>query len=465
MRDLVLLALHDAELRALLHPATGTEAAAYVLFGRSSIAADPWTGTLRTRYVSHAVVPVPEEDRISASPLHVTWSTRGFVRLLSQATADNLVLGIAHSHPNGPAVFSPQDDRNEAELARAVTNRNGNGHELVSVLLGDHGGMAARVWVGPDFVPATSRIAVIGRRLRFIGHLGEHAVTGDAFDRQSRLFGPGLNEILHGLRIGVVGCGGTGSAVAMLLLRLGIGHLLLIDNDAVELTNLNRVHGARRSDVGLLKVDVLAREIRAAGLGVEIATVRSWAGAPQARDALKSCDLIFGCTDDHDGRALLSRLAYFYGIPVIDVGLRMRPAAQDGGYSMVARLSTVMPGEACLLCRDLVNPKRASEEHLERTNPEEFRRQKLEAYVEGAGDPAPAVVTFTTEAATMAVNEMLQGLTGFRQAGGMSSGRFRHFESLTDRTVSIASYSGCRVCDQRDVWGRADVEPFLHRAG
>lgn len=465
MRDLVLLAPHGTELRALLHPATGTEAAAYVLFGRSSIAADPWAGAPRTRYVSHTVAPVSEEDRISASPLHVTWSTRGFVRLLSRATADNLVLGIAHSHPNGPTQFSPQDDRNEAELAKAVTNRNGPGHELVSILLGEHGGMAARIWAGPCPVPAACPMAVVGRRLRFMGRPSKQAVTSETFDRQSRLFGPGFNEILHGLRIGVVGCGGTGSAVAMLLLRLGIGHLLLIDNDAVELTNLNRVHGARRTDVGLPKVEVLAREIRGAEIGVEVATVCSWAGAPQARDALKSCDLIFGCTDDHDGRALLSRLAYFYGIPVIDVGLRMRRAAQDGGYSMVARLSTVMPGEACLLCRDLINPKRASEEHLERTNPEEFRQQKLQAYVDGAGDPAPAVVTFTTEAATMAVNEMLQGLTDFRQAEGMAAGRFRHFESLTDRAVSISAYPGCSVCDQREVWGRADVEPFLHRAG
>lgn len=465
MRDLVLLAPHEAELRALLHPATGTEASAYILFGRCSIAADPWTGVARTRYISHAVIPVPEEDRVSASPLHVTWSTRGFVRLLARATADNLVLGIAHSHPGGPAVFSPQDDRNEADLARAVVNRNGPGHELVSILSGKDNDIAGRVWTGAEELPPSSRIAIIGRRLRFVGELDAAASDDEVLDRQSRLFGPGFNPLIRSLRVGVVGGGGTGSAVTMLLARLGVGRLLLIDGDTYHQTNLNRVHGIKRSDVGQSKVDVLAREIREADLGVNVKAIHSWAGALEARDALKSCDLVFGCTDDHDGRALLSRLAYFYGIPLIDVGLRIRPAAQNAGYSMVARLSTVMPGEACLLCRDLIDPKRAAEEHLERTNPDEFERQRKERYVDGAGDPAPAVVTFTTEAATMAVNEMLQGLTGFRHPEGMAAGRFRQFESLTDRTVSVTPYPGCMVCDQQDLWGRADVEPFLHRAG
>src|SRR3712207_6906598 len=46
---------------------------------------------------------------------------------------------------------------------------------------------------------------------------------------------------LRKLRIGIVGCGGTGSAVAMLLARLGVGQLALFDNDIVDQTNLNRL--------------------------------------------------------------------------------------------------------------------------------------------------------------------------------------------------------------------------------
>lgn len=464
MQDLVLLEHHEADLSALLHREAGAEAAAYVIFGQSAIAADPWTGAPRTRFISHAVRPVPEEDQVSASPLHVTWSTRGLVRELGRSTQDEFVLGIVHTHPGGRAEFSPQDDRNEADLARAVCNRNGPGHPFISLLFAGDRQMAARIWRA-NIVTPVQRLAVVGRRLRYFGSLGQSGGDPDILDRQARLFGPEVNAILRAMRVAIVGCGGTGSPLAMLLLRLGVGRLLLIDKDVVEVTNLNRIHGARRSDIGRPKVEVLAREIREADVGVEVATLRSWAGAPEARDALKACDVVFGCTDDHDGRALLNRFAYFYGVPFIDVGLRVTPARGALAYAITARLSVMIPGGTCLLCRGTINPRRAAEEHLERTDPDAFRRLKAEAYVEGGGDPAPAVVTFTTEAATMAANELIQGLTGYRGAEGMAWARFRRFETLEDRRVSIAARQGCQLCDDRALWGRGDVEPFLYRAG
>ena len=463
MHDLVLIDRHDAELRALLHNELGAELAAYVIFGRSTIAADPWTGVPRTQFISHAVAPVPEEDRISSSPVHVKWSTRSFVRHLGRATTEGLVLGIAHTHPAGQAIFSTQDDRNEADLARAVSNRNGPEHQFISLLLAGDGQMAARVWAGDVAQPAR-RITVTGPRLRLFGRL-EPTRDADILERQARLFGPEVNDILREMRIAVVGCGGTGSAVAMLLMRLGVGQLLLIDKDVVEVTNLNRIHGAGRGDIGRLKVEVLAREIRKADLGVNVLPVQSWVGTAKVRDDLKACDVIFGCTDDHDGRAFLSRFAYFYGIPVIDVGLRMTRAEGIPPFIMTARLSVIAAGGACLLCRNVIDPRRQAEEHIERTDPDLFHLLKEEAYVEGGGDPAPAVVTFTTEAATMVVNELLQAIAGFRGADGMAWGRFRRFETLEDRSVAISPRPGCQVCADQSFWGRGDVEPFLYRAG
>lgn len=60
---------------------------------------------------------------------------------------------------------------------------------------------------------------------------------------------------------------------------------------------------------------------------------------------------------------------------------------------------------------------------LRREAPEDYERQKREAYVRGGQNPAPAVVTFTTETAALAVNELLQGLTDYRGEGdGPGSG-------------------------------------------
>lgn len=465
MLDMILLEEHEAELRALLATADGAEASAYVLLGKADVAADPWTGKARQRLISHKVVPVPAEDRISASGVHVTWSTRSFVRLLKQAEESGLTLGIVHTHPGSHAFFSDQDDRNETELLRIVTNRSGAGHGFASIVLGGDGSVCARLWTSPSKSTLCERIMVSGRRLVFHGVT---ALADDAMlDRQARLFGTSFNPIVRGLRIGVIGCGGTGSPTAMMLARLGVGGLLLVDDDVIELTNLNRVHGSRRSDAeaARAKVDVLAREIREADLGVEVATFKGWVGDARARDALRSCDVVFGCTDDHDGRLFLNRLAYFYGIPVIDMGVRIIPASKDRPYEMAGRVTLVTPGAPCLLCRGLVNPVRAREEALKRTDPDEYDRRKAEAYIAGGGDPAPVVVTFTTETACMAINELLQGLTAFRRDGGMKTERRRRFDMVEDRSSTCASRAECELCANDTIWGRADVTPFLHRIG
>ena len=466
MYDLILLDRHEAILREMNEKAGEQEVAAYVAFGVASLDRDPWSNAPRRRFVSHEVIPIAPEDHVSSSARHITWLTRGLIRELSRLSAEKLILGIFHTHPGGAAVFSEQDDRNEAELFRAVANRNASEAQLVSLLFGADGTIAGRVWRGSGAVSPVSRILITGAHVRLQDQANIPGGDAEAiWDRQTRLFGAAFNHTIHNLRIGVIGGGGTGSAVALLLARLGAGHMALVDPDPIEMTNLNRVYGSRRADAeaGIRKVEILAREIDLAGLETQVLTIPAWVGWDSVRNVLKSCDVIFGCTDDHDGRLLLNRLAYFYGIPLIDVGLRMRPAQPPVPYNIVARVSTALPGHSCLLCRGLINPQRASEENLARSNPAEYELRKAEAYVEGGGDPAPAVVTFTTEAAAMAVNELIQGITNFRERPGMTPGRFRQFELRRDRSVAPAPRAGCRICDNPKDWGRADVEPFLHR--
>jgi molybdopterin/thiamine biosynthesis adenylyltransferase len=231
-------------------------------------------------------------------------------------------------------------------------------------------------------------------------------------------------------------------------------------------TNLNRLHGARRADADALraKVDVLTREVTELGLGVRTVPFRGWIGDPAARDALKACDVVFGCTDDHDGRLLLNRFAYFYLVPVIDMGLAIRPGADGQVAELGGRVTVLAPGGQCLICREVVDAQTARDEALRRASPEEFERRKREAYVRGGGEPAPAVVTFTTATACMAVDELVQGLTGFRGSGWRWHG-VRRFDLLADRRPGAEVDEHCPVCGDIDYWGRGDVEPFLDRVG
>lgn len=465
--DVTLQERHLARLRELVLPAAGIEGAAYVLFGQSRISQDPWDRRARRRFLSYDVVPIAPGEFESVGPDHVTWSTASFVRLLKQAKDDGLVASIVHSHPGGPAWFSDQDQRNEAELARLARNRNGPETPLLSVLLTGDGTLRAQAWLGGKSAEAAETVRVVGRRLALHG-LRPHGRPDEAFDRQALALGEAVNAQLRGLRVGVVGCGGTGSATAVLLARLGVGQLALFDDDVVEATNLNRLHGARQADADAMrpKVEVLAREIAEMGLGVRVVPMRHWIGDQACRDALKSCDVIFGCTDDHDGRLLLNRLAYFYLIPVIDMGLAIEPAPQGSGIRELSGRCTVLaPGGACLLCRKIVDPVLAREEELKRRNPQEYERQKREAYIHGGGNPAPAVVTFTTATASMAIDELLQGLTNFRGGDGWTWQRVRRFDLMRDRSPGALTNEDCPICVDAAYWGLGDVDPFLDRIG
>jgi molybdopterin/thiamine biosynthesis adenylyltransferase len=460
---------HLARLREHLLRGDGCEHAAYVLCNVASIRFDPWDRQAHRKYLSAKVLPVPDDQVLESTPTLVTWSTASFVRALREAAANNQVVAVVHNHPIGVTGFSEQDDANEPDLVRLAVNRNGAGTTMLSVILTGDGHLRGRVWLGPreKAHEPLRLIRVIGERwaLHYEGR-GE-GISAPAFHRQALAFGNALNQDLRKLRIGIVGCGGTGSAVAMLLARLGVGQLVLIDNDIVDQTNLNRLHGSRQADADAMrpKVDVLAHAIVEMGLGVRVVPLEAWVGDPQCRDSLRACDVVLGCTDDHEGRLFLNRLAYYYLIPVVDIGLAIEvgDTKPPSIKALDGRVTVIGPGHTCLVCRNVIDPEIARAETMKRSDPEEYEQRKAEAYVFGEGNPAPAVVTFTTELACMGLNEMIQRLQGFRGPEGSAANRVRKFHLGEDRRPGHKPAPACPVCSGDSISGKGDVIPFLGR--
>ena len=447
----------------------GCEHAAYVLCNGSHSEWDPWERQAHRKFLSAKVISVPDEDVVESTPGRVTWRTTSFARVLKEAEANQQTVAIVHNHPAGMNGFSAQDDANEPDLLQMAVNRNGGDTRLVSLVLTADRLLAGRVWLHPAKTghQPMGMIRVLGEgiELHYPGRGNDTPLA--AFHRQALAFGEALNQDLRKLRVGIVGCGGTGSAVAMLLARLGVGQLVLFDNDIVDQTNLNRLHGACQADADAMrpKVDVVARSITDLGLGVRVVPVNAWVGARECRDALRACDVIFGCTDDHDGRLFLNRLAYYYLIPVIDIGLAIDVG--DGEPPKVkaldGRVTVLGPHQTCLLCRGVINPEFARSEAMKRAHPAEYEKRKAEAYVAGEGNPNPAVVTFTTEIACMAVNEMIHRLQGFRGPDGAAANRVRKFHINEDRQFSHKPGPACTICGEEAVWGQGDTEPFMGR--
>lgn len=455
-----LLDTHAKRLRDLVLPATGEEGAAYGLF-RVAEHKDPWSGEPVNRLLLREVIPIDSDDIVSRSADHIRTRTRTFARVLWRAAETGCMPAFIHGHPGGHDQFSAQDDADEPGLVEMAQNRNGCNTRLLSVVFTGNQKIFGRIWTAPGTALSLDSVIAVGETFEVHSEAGHS--EDEVFHRQALAFGPAFTQALGELRIGIVGCGATGSAVAILLARLGVRRLLLIDNDTVETTNLSRLHGATRSDVGEPKTEVLRDHLIAMGLNADVRVFDGWVGA--ARGVITACDLVFGCTDDHDGRLLLNRLAYFYLTPVLDVGIGIDTDNHRRITYAESRITVVSPGSRCLICRGVVDQTRAREDDLLRRDPEEYARLRVEgeAYIRGGALPNPAVVTFTTGVACLAVDELIHRLTGYRRSGSIPHRVFKHHIAEEKRPGPRDQH--CTICRDDQYWGLGDIQPFLDRVG
>ena len=96
----------------------------------------------------------------------------------------------------------------------------------------------------------------------------------DRFDRNMRFFGKDGQDEIAKAHVAIVGIGGLGTHVVQQLSLLGIGHLTLIDNEELDVTNLNRYVGVRHSDpiTGTMKVIIGERTAKEINPNIKVNT-------------------------------------------------------------------------------------------------------------------------------------------------------------------------------------------------
>jgi len=137
--------------------------------------------------------------------------------------------------------------------------------------------------------------------------------------RHTRLagFGEVAQRRLAAARIAVVGAGGLGSPAVLALAAAGVGELIVIDDDVVEQSNLQRQVMHRLGDVGAPKVDSAVRA--AADLSPEtiVRTVRERLTSQNAADLFARADLVIDGTDTFETREAVASAAEQLGIPLV----------------------------------------------------------------------------------------------------------------------------------------------------
>jgi hypothetical protein len=445
--------LQHAALRAHLYPGDGFEAVAIALCGRRA-------GEQRHILTVRKMFPVPYDQCRVRTPDRVSWSTEALFPLLGEATRHGVAVLKIHSHPGGYEKFSEFDDASDRDLFSSVYGwMNDDWPHASAVMLPDGRMFGRAVTIEGDFEPA-SQIAVVGDDLHFWGETDDSVKTPEFARRHAQAFGAGTISQLQKLSVAVVGCSGTGSPTVEMLARLGVGRLVVIDPDRVEEKNLNRILNAHSADAEAkrLKVEVAERSVRQIGLGTEMVSIARSLFDPQAVLAVAECDVVFGCVDSIDGRHLLNRLAVFYNLPYLDIGVKLEADGFGGVDQICGTVHYLQPDRSSLLSRGVYTLDQVRAAGLKRINPAEYQEQVRSKYIAGVQEERPAVISVNLQYAAMAVNEFLARLHPYRDD---DNGEFAiHRLSITQSQIYREPESeACRVL-ARHV-GRGDVAPLL----
>jgi molybdopterin/thiamine biosynthesis adenylyltransferase/proteasome lid subunit RPN8/RPN11 len=435
------------KLTAAIFADYSVEGAAYLLCGVGSMVDE-------IRLLSREVIPVRPQHYAARTANRLSIDSDSYASVAKQAMTRNEAIVFVHSHPEEVVDFSLQDDREEPKVMAFFQSRI---PEIPhgSMVFSTRDNFRARIWSGYGW-HTVERIRIIGRRFRFVDSVEGREPIADFYDRNVSAFGFEIQRLLRTLHVGVVGAGGTGSAVVEQLARLGAGKISIFDGENLEASNVTRVHGSGLAQIGIGKAALQQMHVTAIGLKSNATAWQSHINDEITAKRLRECDVVFGCTDMQGPRATLVRLALWYLIPVFDMATKVQ--ARDGIIRTICGcVTTLFPSEACLFCRGRIDPAIIRAESL----PEEQRDREIEeGYITGLETDEPAVVMFTTSVAAQAVIELLHRLTGFMGEDRVSSEILMLFNDSRVRTNRQTPLPDC-ICQRRNNWGLGDTRDFL----
>jgi hypothetical protein len=251
-----------------------------------------------------------------------------------------------------------------------------------------------------------------------------------SYDRQTRLFGDAGQDVLRGSKVGVIGAGGAGSLLVEYLARLGVGWIVVVDPERLDVSNLPRVVGSRRHDarpwlvsgarpewirklgrrLSTTKVSIARRVARVANPLCKVEAIFGDSLEEVNARRLVDCEFLFLAADTMQARLLFNAIVHQYYVPGIQVGAKVRAAAGTGDLLDVYSVTrTVLPDSGCLWCNGLITAEGLQREAA--TEGEEAAQR----YINDPTIIAPSVITLNAIAASHAANDFMFAMTGLTQ--------------------------------------------------
>jgi len=349
-------------------------------------------------------------------------------RVSHHCSREGLAYFAVHCHGGTDAVsFSPTDIHSHQRGYPALLDITKDGP--VGALVFAANAVAGQIWTR-EGIQELHDLTVVGlnhRRL-FPSSQQQTSQVDARYHRQSLLFGASGQQMLRQAKVGIIGLGGAGSLVNEWLARLGVGEIVAVDPEKLDLTNLSRVVGATPWDAqeflcthhwtwlnrigrGLAsrKVRIAERVARQANRHVRFRALATDITDMDTAHALKDADFLFLCADSAQARLVFNSLVHQYLIPGMQVGSKVPMDKETGAIGdifVASRPVLPFPNGGCLHCNNLIDAAKLQEEAM---SPDE-RRGK--GYVDDPDVRAPSVITLNALACAQAANDFLLGFLG-----------------------------------------------------
>lgn len=395
------------DLKEHLFPGDNKEAAAIILCGRNV------TETGHTLLVQQ-IFKIPYELCTIREENFVSWPTDIMDKILVTAQEQNLAVLTLHCHPGGFSEFSEVDDDNDLELFPMVHAWLQDNEPHSSSVMLPNGRIFGRFFFPDMTEEKIDVVTVIGSEIvNWYYSESNVEINSAAQARNQQLFGEKTIHMLNSLKVGVVGCSGTGSPVIEQLKRLGIGEFVLVDPDYIDNVNLNRIIGSTKADAAdkVAKVDVMMRGFEELGIGTKVTVFKEYVTDKKVVKALSDCDILVGCVDSAEGRHILELIAFHYLLPYFDTGVYLETDGAGGISAIHGSLHYIKPGGSTLLSRKAYTMEDVGSDSYKRVDPEGHSANEYFANDEAT---IPAVISVTTQIAATAVNDILARLHPYR---------------------------------------------------
>ena len=448
---------HYSIIKGHLFPGDHKEAVAIALCGRSAY------DTNHTLVVQEIML-IPYESCYERTGYLVHWSTDLIISFLEKAVKNNLAILKIHCHPGWYEQFSDIDNESDLKLFDSIHSWLDNDLPHASCIMLPDGRIFGRFINSKIEFEEIQQVLVAGSSIHNWLYF-ENRFVDDALQiRNMQAFGEKTIRILNKMKIGIVGCSGTGSPVIEQLKRFGVGELVLVDPDFIDKLNLNRILCSTLDDAvnQVSKVEVMNRSIHETGFGTKVVKFSSHVTEYEVAKELAECDVLFGCVDGTEGRHILNLIASFYVIPYFDLGVRLEADGNGGIESIFGSIHYIQPSGSSLLSRGQYNLQQLQAESIKRVNNSAFKELVQNKYLINVNEASPAVISINMQIAAIAINDLLARIHPYRNVSNCEIDATRVL--FHEWTMFHESFE--KACEYfSKMTGKGDIEPLLNNPG